>query len=512
MPEPRPAPRLRLRVAGKCVSLRLLLLLLGWPANAQTPSPGTSTTPSDAAAADIVAIVDGEVVRAADLDANAREAAASLESDLSRARREALDEDIRDRILAIEARRRRSTPNRLYLVEILDRLPAPTAEQVSAEHDRRTELRGEPLEEVRDLIIGDLLDRLEQERYAAWAREREAAIGVQRRRDAAAPDLSSGDVLAIVGREKVTWGTLQERLAPKLYACRSRVARLKARAVSQVVTERLLASAARRQGVSPEELLARERDARIRHPTEAEIRGVFDRGGGQPSDFDAERSQIAAMLEEFAREDADAAFSEALRKSATIEMKEDLRMPPPPALPVATSGSPQKGGARASVTIVEFGDFECGPCAAAHPMVAEVLRIHGERVRLVFRQFPLNRHPHARRAAEAALAANAQGMFWPYADALFANQRSLDDASLRDRARRCGLDTKRFEDDLLRRRFGEQVVGDIRDGRRYGARWTPTFFIDGVLFEPSQDPDAFAKAVAARIARTQKQPPGSARP
>ena len=187
-------------------------------------------------------------------------------------------------------------------------------------------------------------------------------------------------------------------------------------------------------------------------------------------------------------------------------------MPPPPALPVATSGSPQKGGARASVTIVEFGDFECGPCAAAHPMVAEVLRIHGERVRLVFRQFPLNRHPHARRAAEAALVANAQGKFWPYADALFANQRMLDEASFRDRARRLGLDAKRFDDDLRRRRFAEEVVGDIRDGRRYGARWTPTFFIDGVLFEPSGDPDAFSKAVAARVARVPQERPVSARP
>ena len=476
-----------------------LLAIAARPVLAQAPpaSPGAG---ADA----VVAVVDGEILREADLDARAREAAANLESDLAQARRDALAEEIRDRVLATEARRLGSTPNRLYLAEILDRVPAPTSAQLAAEYDRRPEWRGQPLEDVRDEIAGDLLDRFEQERYSAWSRDREAAAGVQRRRDAAAPDLKPADVLAVVGREEVTSASLQERLAPKLYARRSRAARLRARAIDKAVTEKLLASAARRAGVSPEELLAREREARIRHPTEADVRKVFESGGGQPSDFAAERDAIAAMLEEYARQDAETAYFESLRKAATIEIRGNVRMPSPPALPVAGSGHPQKGGPRASVTIVEFGDFECGPCGAAHPMVADVLRAQGDKVRLIFRQFPLSRHPHARKAAEAALAADAQGKFWPYADALFADQRRLDEASLGERARRLGLDTRSFDEDLHRRRFASDVVGEIREGRLYGVRWTPTFFIDGVLFEPSADPDAFAKAVAARVAETDR--------
>src|SRR4029077_10293626 len=106
-----------------------------------------------------------------------------------------------------------------------------------------------------------------------------------------------------------------------------------------------------------------------------------------------------------------------------------------------------------AVTVVEFGDFECPACGQMKPMVEEALRPHGDRVRLGFRQFPLRMHPHARLAAEASLAANAQGKFWPYYDALYANQKSLEEAALVEMARQLGLDDQRCADDLKRHRF-----------------------------------------------------------
>src|SRR5919199_5615233 len=109
-------------------------------------------------------------------------------------------------------------------------------------------------------------------------------------------------------------------------------------------------------------------------------------------------------------------------------------------LPVAERDHIQ-GPSTAPVTLVEYGDYECPYCGAAHPIVKEVQRRLGDRLRFVFRHFPLtNVHPHAQHAAEAAEAAGAQGKFWAMHDTLFEHQRALDDAHLEEHAAALGLD------------------------------------------------------------------------
>jgi protein-disulfide isomerase len=114
-------------------------------------------------------------------------------------------------------------------------------------------------------------------------------------------------------------------------------------------------------------------------------------------------------------------------------------------------------------------------------IVEEALQPYETRVRYVFRQFPLSMHPFAWKAAEAALAANAQGKFFPYERILFANQKQLDVASLKRYASEAGLDRKRFDDDLDSGRFARDVIEDRRDGMRAGVRGTPMFFINGAM-------------------------------
>jgi protein-disulfide isomerase len=139
--------------------------------------------------------------------------------------------------------------------------------------------------------------------------------------------------------------------------------------------------------------------------------------------------------------------------------------------------------------------------------VDEALRPHGDRVRLVFRQFPLRMHPHARLTAEASLAANAQGKFWPYFDALYANQKDLGEAALVERARQLGLEEKRFADDLKRHRYAVDVVRDVRAGRRYGVWGTPMIYVDGAIFDPpDDDPQALARMVAGAVERASATP------
>jgi diadenylate cyclase len=155
-----------------------------------------------------------------------------------------------------------------------------------------------------------------------------------------------------------------------------------------------------------------------------------------------------------------------------------------------------RGAATAPVTLVEYGDFECPYCGRMYPVVKELRERAGDRLRVVFRHFPLDSvHPHARRAAEAAEAAAAQGRFWEMHDLLFENQDDLDDEALRRYAARLGLDMARFEDDLAERRHAPRVREDRLDGERTGVEGTPTFFINGARYEGSLDLEGMLAAV-----------------
>jgi protein-disulfide isomerase len=166
------------------------------------------------------------------------------------------------------------------------------------------------------------------------------------------------------------------------------------------------------------------------------------------------------------------------------------------------------GPENAAVTLVEYGDLECPYCGMAHPVVQSIRRELGGELRFVFRHFPLaEAHPHARRAAQAAEAAGAQGKFWEMHDALFANQQALEDADLVRYARELGLDVERFARDLESGTYERRVRDDFRHGVRSGVNGTPTFFINGSRFDGSwMNRDAFLRALrdAAR------QPPADA--
>jgi protein-disulfide isomerase len=140
--------------------------------------------------------------------------------------------------------------------------------------------------------------------------------------------------------------------------------------------------------------------------------------------------------------------------------------------------APAFGPDAAKVTIVEFSDFQCPYCAQAGDTVKRIREVYGDRVRFVFRQFPLSFHEHARAAAQAALAAHAQGKFWPYHDRLFEHQGALDRKSLEGYAQELGLDLVAFKKSLDDKAFENQIESDIALGRSAKVDGTPTMFIN----------------------------------
>jgi NhaA family Na+:H+ antiporter len=158
-----------------------------------------------------------------------------------------------------------------------------------------------------------------------------------------------------------------------------------------------------------------------------------------------------------------------------------------------------RGSGGQGTTIVEYGDFECPYCGEAYPNVRELERRLGDRVRIVFRHFPLaERHPHAELAALAAEAAAAQGRFWEMHDLLFENQRALERTDILSYADGLGLDRERFEADLESPELAARVARDLASGERSGVPGTPSFFIDGHLHRGFFDVESLEDAVSGR--------------
>jgi protein-disulfide isomerase len=163
-----------------------------------------------------------------------------------------------------------------------------------------------------------------------------------------------------------------------------------------------------------------------------------------------------------------------------------------------------QGPATASVTLVEYGDYECPYCAAAHPVLKEIQRQMGSRLRFAFRHFPVpSIHPHARHAAEAAEAAAAQGKFWEMHDYLFEHQDKLDDDHLAQYAAILALDTERFNWDMANHVFAYRVNEDDASGRHSRVSGTPTFFINGVRHDDTYTLDVLLPAVRRADALSQ---------
>jgi len=163
-----------------------------------------------------------------------------------------------------------------------------------------------------------------------------------------------------------------------------------------------------------------------------------------------------------------------------------------------SEGDHIRGDVAAPITLVEYGDYECPYCGRSAPMVEEIRKRIGERLRFVFRHFPQNSvHAHASHAAQAAEAAGAQQKFWDMHDMLLAHQDDLASEDIHKYALRLNLEIYKFEADLSSERFAPRVRDDLESGQSSGVTRTPTFFINGVRFDGQRELEPLFAAVKA---------------
>lgn len=142
-----------------------------------------------------------------------------------------------------------------------------------------------------------------------------------------------------------------------------------------------------------------------------------------------------------------------------------------------------QGNKNAGLEIVEFGDYQCPHCGAAHPVIKEIMKEFGSEIKFVFRNFPLSEiHPMARPAALAAEAAALQGKFWEMHDAIFEHQQYLEDRFWLKQATHLKLNTDQFLKDMQQEALAAKVDNDFESGMRSGVNGTPTFFVNGKKF------------------------------
>jgi protein-disulfide isomerase len=307
-------------------------------------------------------------------------------------------------------------------------------------------------------------------------------------------------VVATFNGGKITAGELEKEARPQLAELENKMFQARKQVLEQMAMERIVKAEATKAGLSEQDYVKKRIDeVPVQQPSEAQERQFFEtlkRNGQIPPEatFESLQERIGAALVNQQRQGAMQKMVADLQKQANLKF--DL---PQPRVQVAADG-PARGPKDAPVTIVEFSDFECPYCGAAHDTVEQVMSTYAGKVRLVYRQFPLSFHPHAAKAAEASLCAADQGKFWEYHDVLFKNQKKLEPMELKAHASEVGIDPQKFGQCLDSGDKKKAVDADQQAGLQAGVGGTPAFFINGIFLNGAQPIDEFKKVIDGELA------------
>jgi protein-disulfide isomerase len=263
-------------------------------------------------------------------------------------------------------------------------------------------------------------------------------------------------------------------------------------ALSKLIEDRLLQTEAAKRGISKEELLEKELQPYKQEPTAEEIDAFYKTNQDRIS---KPKDQVAVEIGKYLKQQKYAAGKESFLKRLEKDHKV-VRALEPLRFSVDAAGRPSLGPSSAPVTLVVFSDFQCPYCRKFNATVSEVTKKYGDKVRIVFRQFPLTRiHPDAMRAARAALCAGDQNRFWEMEGLLFQDQNNLGIEALRDKAKKLGLDLNVFNTCLDSAQKDAQIHEDVAAGMSAGADGTPTAFINGRYLNGAQPLEALSAII-----------------
>jgi len=314
----------------------------------------------------------------------------------------------------------------------------------------------------------------------------------------AAPDgdpRSGSDVVLVeVNGVKVTLADLEKKHAGELFQAQTKYYEAERQAIEELIDESLLEQQAAKEGVTVAQLLERHVNATLAKDPSDEALRVFYEGVDTKDSFEAVRDKILESLRQRRMAKAKAAYMQSLRTQVAIV----LRLPPPRA-PISMKDIPVRGAANAPVTLLEYADYQCPYCQQADPIIASIEAEFKGKIAFVFKDFPLNMHPDAPKAAEATHCADAQGKYWEYHDLLY-KDKQLEVDDLKAEARKLNLDGAAFDKCLDSGQQAQVVKDSLAEGTGFQLEGTPAFFINGRFLNGIQTFSQWQKVIDEELA------------
>jgi protein-disulfide isomerase len=254
-------------------------------------------------------------------------------------------------------------------------------------------------------------------------------------------------------------------------------------ALDSIIEDKLVAAEAARDHVTKEQVIYSEIESNVPEPSPEEVEAFYQ---ANKSQITIPHDQAIPRVKQYMMDQARRHYRDAmvfmLKKQFPVKVLLD-----PIRTNVATAGYPSRGPESAPVTIVEFSDFQCPFCGGLFPTLKAIEKNYPDKVRLVYRQFPLtNIHPFAQKAAEASLCANDQKRFWEFHDSMFGDQMHLTVDDLKKRAVDLKLNAAEFNSCLDSGSKSGVVKWDIDEGTKAGVSSTPSMFINGRILSGNQ--------------------------
>jgi protein-disulfide isomerase len=321
-------------------------------------------------------------------------------------------------------------------------------------------------------------------------------------------DVASSQVVARMGNGKVTLGQAEDAQPDQLEGARSKVLQAQLglfmaerQAAIAAIDKQLVEAQAAKEHISSAELLKKHVDDQIKDPSDEAIR-IYYLGPQTQMPYNEARPKIVDHVRKLEQKKALEDYVASLQKAADVKVT--LL---PPRVDVTVGDSPSIGPVDAPITLVEFADYQCPYCHQMEPVVQSIREQYGDKIRLVFKNFPLPNHQYAEKAGEAALCAGQQGQYWPYHDRLFASTgpNDLEVSGLKKTAADLKLDTARFDTCLDSGAEAATVAKTLAEGKAIGIGGTPSFTINGYFLSGAIPQEVLTDVIDVELMKASRQ-------
>jgi len=430
---------------------------------------------------DVLAIVNGVKIRKDDLSVDTRSKIRLLQDTVVEARSRELDRVVAATLLENAAKARGITPRKLLEIEVTGKVVAPTEAEAQEFYRINKQRIVRDYKEAKPVILAQMRSEREVQEAQKFANALRTAADIKVLVDRITPPANLNErsrVIATVNGRPITSADIEDSLTPLIFQVKVQTYAYRKAEIDLKINDLLLDQEAKKQGVAPLALVSREISRRMPMITDQQVLAFYNENKTQfKQEFSKVQLQIVQYLLAQQQQRLAHAYADELRSRAVVHVF--IKPPPQPSYRISVANQPSRGNDDATVTVVEFADFENPRCAAQFQILQQLIADFSTQVRFVVRDFPDPYHKYSMKAAEAAEAAHQQGKYWEYAQKLYSNQGALQLDKLKRYASEIGLDRSSFDEALDDGTFNDQIQVDIAEGGKIGVVDTPTFFVNG---------------------------------